>query len=107
MSDVTKEIIYPESDVVNYDKQYVDANEQHVGRIVVYGAADNKLYTSTNEDKKQIKAEVAQDLFKKGLLLVATSTGYVAPVGFVSNKVQTLDSAGGTLSIKEWQTATS
>lgn len=64
-------------------KNYVDADQKFVGKVVLYGHTDTYLYAdAAHTDGNTVGAAEVLDLCMKGLLLVEDSGSYYAPVSF-------------------------
>ena len=86
------------------NKIFDQAKDKYVANFVVYGnATDNKLYYASDY-AEQVSQDDAEDAFKKGRLIIATSDGFVYPVSLVSHKIKTIDVSGNTASAVEWLT---
>ena len=81
---------------------YIDGNDKHVGKYVVFGkAADSKIYVDS-EFSEQVAQDDVVEAFKKGLLLVQVGNDVFEPVKVSGNKVVVLDLSSGSVSGKEY-----
>ena len=81
---------------------YIDGNDKHVGKYVVFGkAADSKIYVDA-DFSEQVAAADALEAFKKGLLLVQVGTDVFEPVKVAGVKVTVLDVVSGSVTAKEF-----
>jgi len=95
-------IEYTKSNEKHLDKRYVDANDQYIGNVVVYGDAETgKLYVDV-EKTTELTAAIASDLFVKGILLVNVSTAYFKPVAFTGTAVITVSAGESAVAATTW-----
>ena len=81
---------------------YIDGNDKHVGKYVVFGkAADSKIYVDA-DFSEQVAAADALEAFNKGLLLVQVGTDVFEPVKVSGVKVTVLDVVSGAVTAKEF-----
>lgn len=84
------------------EKIFQDAKDKYVTAVIVYGkAADSKLYVDSDYSE-QVKQDVVEDAFAKGVLLVKVSTASFRPVKVAANKVTVVDLSSGTVTATEF-----
>lgn len=87
-------------------KNYEDANDQHIRNITVYGkAADSKIYANADYDA-YIEADKVAELFAKNMLIVKVGNDLFIPVAFASSKIVTVSVSSGSAVVTEWTVAT-
>lgn len=90
------------------DKIFEQAKDLHVKAVVAYGkAADSKLYANSDYDA-YLDADVVEDAFAKGLLVIKVGTSAFVPVAFGSDKYLTIDLTGSPAALAgtQWTVAT-
>lgn len=84
------------------EKIFQDAKDKYVTAIVVYGnVSDSKLYVDA-EHTEQVKQEVIEDAFDKGVLMVKVGTASFRPVKVAANKVTVVDLSSGSVTATEF-----
>ena len=95
-------IEYTKSNEKRLDKRYVDANDQYIGSVVVYGKSeDGKLYVDA-EYTTAVSADLASDLFVKDILMVNVGDAFFAPVAFTGSAVMTVSMVESSLTATSW-----
>ena len=90
---------------VTPEEIYEKAKDVHVGKYVMYGHTDSKLYATA--DHKTVVSD-AEDVFKAalyGTLVVFDGTNYLCPIQFSETEIKTID-VSSTPAAKTWTVAT-
>lgn len=81
---------------------YIDGNDKHVGKYVVFGkTSDSKLYVD-DEYTEQVSQDDLAEAFKKGLLLIQVGNDIFEPVKVSANKALVVDFSSGSVTGKEF-----
>lgn len=77
--------------------------DMHIRSVVAFAHTDSKLYMEAAHTN-QMEQAVAEDLFKKGMLLVKSGDNFYKPVKMAAEKVYIMDVVSSAVSMVELST---
>lgn len=102
---MSTEVIKSAPRPVKPEARYEKAGDVHVGKYVMYGHTDGKLYATADHKTVVASSEDAFNAALYGTLVIFDGTNYLVPTQFSETEFKTIDVSSDPAS-KTWTVAT-